>query len=302
LNGVIHLIKPPGMTSSNVVVAVKKICNVKKTGHTGTLDPGACGVLSVCVGRATKIADYLMESRKIYIAGVRFGSTTDTLDSYGRITHTSSGRATPEALKSACAAYTGEQSQVPPMYSAIKVNGQKMYDIARQGREIELAPRQITVYAIDMIEMDEAAQTCLLRIECSGGTYIRTLCAELAKQMGTLGYISFLLRSHACNTDVSQCRSLDEIASMAAAGDHSFLIPADSALADFPQCTLEDYLFPIVTTGSPIDLSRIKNGDAVPRQKELRVYCKGVFVGMGYCQDNLLTMKTMYYINQKESE
>lgn len=296
MNGIIHVIKPPGMTSNNLTAAVKRILNVKKTGHTGTLDPGACGVLSVCVGRATKLADYLLSGRKTYVASVRFGAETDTLDSYGAVTRTGGGRVALAALKGACKAFTGEQEQIPPMYSAIKVDGRKMYELARQGKEIELAPRQITVHRIEILEMDESEGTCLLEVECSAGTYIRTLCADIAKHMGCLGYVSFLLRSKACITDVSECHTLDEIEAMVATGDGSFLISSDKALEIYPQYTLEDYLFPIVTTGTPIDLLRMQKGAQVPRDRLLRVYCRGEFIGMGNAQGDVLKIRTMYYI------
>ncbi len=296
MNGVIHVLKPPGMTSSNLVAALRRILNQKKTGHTGTLDPGACGVLSVCVGRATKLADYLMESPKTYVAAVRFGAETDTLDSYGKVTQTGGGRAAPGALREACAAFTGPQEQVPPMYSAIKVNGQKMYDVARQGGHVDLKPRPVTIYAIEILEMNEAEQNCLLQIECSAGTYIRTLCADMARHMGCLGYVSFLLRSKACHAGVEACHTLEEIEAQAAAGDASFLIPSDRALENYSACMLDDYLFPIVTTGSKIDLARTKKGAQVPRDCFLRVYCRGQFIGVGRAEGSLLAVKTMYYI------
>ena len=296
MNGVLHAIKPPGMTSSNLVVALKKILNTRKIGHTGTLDPGACGVLSVCVGRATKVADYLMSENKTYIAGIRFGTSTDTLDSYGKTTETGGRHITLSDLKRACAAFLGELDQVPPMYSAIKVNGQKMYQLARQGKEVLLPARPVAVYAIEILEFNRNENSCLLRIECSKGTYIRSLCDEIARKMGTLGYVSFLMRSQSGAACIHDAYTLDEIADMAQRGDYSFLQPTDDALAGFSACVLEDYLFPIITTGTPIDLARVKNGQIIPRGAELRVYCGGKFIGIGRSEENTLKMKTMVYI------
>lgn len=285
------------MTSSNLVVALKRILNTKRIGHTGTLDPGACGVLSVCVGRATKVADYLMSAKKTYMAGVRFGASTDTLDSYGKTTETGGKRIGIKELREACAAFLGEIGQVPPMYSAIKVNGQKMYQLARQGKEILLPARRITVYSIDLLEFNQAENSCLLNIECSKGTYIRSLCAEIAEKAGTAGYVSFLLRTKSGQAALRDAYTLDEIEEMAQKGDYGFIEPADAALADMQACTLEDYLFPIVTTGTPIDLARVKNGSGVPRNAGLRVYCGGKFIGIGFAQENTLKIKAMVYIS-----
>lgn len=300
MNGVLQAIKPPGMTSSNLVVALKKILNTKKIGHTGTLDPGACGVLSVCVGRATKVADYLMSENKTYIAGVRFGASTDTLDSYGTVSARGGRAVTREELRDACSAFLGKIDQVPPMYSAIKVNGQKMYQLARQGKEVLLPARPVTIYSIDVLEFNRNENCCLLRIECSKGTYIRSLCGDIAKKMGTLGYVSFLLRTRAGAACIRDAYTLDEIADMAQKDDYSFMQPTDDALADFDACVMEDYLFPILTTGTPIDLARVKNDSQIPRGADLRVYCGGKFIGIGRAEENLLKIKTMVYIGVSE--
>lgn len=300
MNGVLHAIKPPGMTSSNLVVALKRILNTKRIGHTGTLDPGACGVLSVCVGRATKVTDYLMSSQKTYIAGVRFGISTDTLDSYGKAMHVRGVQVEERELEKACAAFIGEISQVPPMYSAIKVNGRKMYQLAREGKEVLLPARNISVYSIDLMEFNRTENSCLLKIECSKGTYIRSLCADIAGKLGTVGYVSFLLRARSGAADIAGALTLQEIEEMAGRNDFSFLEPADRALSGLDACVLEDYLFPIVTTGTPIDLTKVKNGSLIPRGADLRVYCSGRFVGIGSAVENTLKIKTMIYLSTKE--
>lgn len=300
MNGVIHTVKPPGMTSSSLVVALKRILNTKRVGHTGTLDPGACGVLSVCVGRATKVADYLMSGKKTYIAGIRFGVATDTLDSYGKIIETDGSSVGIDELRNACVSFLGEQGQIPPMYSAIKVNGQKMYQLARQGKEILLPARKITIYSIELLDFDQGENSCLLRIECSKGTYIRTLCGDIAKKMDTIGYVSFLLRTQSGAANISDAYTLNEIEELAHRGDYSFFDPVDAALSGMKDCILEDYLFPIITTGTPIDLARIKNSLGIPRKMDLRVYCGGKFIGIGRAEENTLKIKTMIYIGGEE--
>jgi tRNA pseudouridine55 synthase len=298
MNGVLHVIKPPGMTSSNLVVALKKILNTKKIGHTGTLDPGACGVLFICVGRATKAAGYLIDGKKAYIAEFAFGTATDTLDSYGTVTQNKQKQVSFYELKEACAAFTGALNQVPPMVSAIKVNGQKMYQLARKGKKISLPARRVTVYSIETLEFDEANRTCLLRIECSKGTYIRSLCADMAEKMGTAGHVSFLLRTSAGGADIRDAYTLDEIKGMAEKGDYGFLRSMDEALSVYPECVLEDYLFPIVTTGTPIDLAKTRNGSLIPRDEDIRVYCGGQFIGMGRADGDILKINTMIYLEE----
>ena len=187
------------------------------------------------------------------------------------------------------------------MYSAVKVGGRKMYTLARQGKEIRLPSRRITVYSIEILEADGAHNACLLRIECSKGTYIRSLCGDMAKEMGTLGYVSFLLRTRACGADISQALTLDEIEERAQAADFGFLTSMDEALRGFEKCTLEDYLFPILTTGTPIDLTRVKNADRIARCQDMRVYCKNRFIGMGRAEENTLKINTMVYIGETDS-
>lgn len=298
MNGVLQAIKPPGMTSSNMVVALKKILNTGKIGHTGTLDPGACGVLFICVGRATKVSGYLMGGAKTYIAEFTFGTETDTLDSYGKVTGTAQKQVSYLELKAACEAFTGEIEQVPPMVSAIKLGGQKMYDLARRGRQMDLPARQVRIHTIEILEFNETAGTCLLRIVCSKGTYIRSLAADMAAGMGTAGHVSFLLRTSAGGGDIKEAYTLEEIRRMAEKGEHRFLMPIGDALAGYKSCVLEDYLFPIVTTGTPIDLTRIKDPSSVPANEDVRVYCGGELVGMGRTEGSLLKINTMIYLRK----
>jgi len=296
LNGVLHAIKPPGMTSSNVVVALKKILNTRKIGHTGTLDPGACGVLFICLGRATKISGYLMNGNKTYIAEFKFGFETDTLDSYGTVTRHAEKPVSYAELKETCRAFCGEIEQVPPMVSAIKLNGRKMYELARKGKEIKLPARRVTIYSIDLLEYSEAKSSCLLKIVCSKGTYIRSLAADMAQSMGTAGHVSFLLRTSAGDGDIRDAYTLDEIRSMAEKDDFGFIKPVDDALAGYKSCRLDDYLFPIVTTGTPIELNRIRNASDVPEGEDIRVYCGDELIGMGHAEGGILRIKTMIYL------
>jgi tRNA pseudouridine55 synthase len=279
-----------------MVVALKKIMNIRKIGHTGTLDPGACGVLFVCVGRATKIADYLMNEKKTYIAEFSFGKATDTLDSYGKEEKAVKNIVTYDMLKKACKAFCGKTDQVPPMVSAIKVNGQKMYQVARKGKKVDLPARRIVIYSIDILEFHQSEGTCLLRILCGKGTYIRSLAADMAAKMNTLGHVSFLLRTSAGEGDIRDAYTLDEIKKMTEEGDYSFLESISNALSGYKSCMLDDYLFPIVTTGTPVDLTKIRNASQVPRGEDICVYCKNKLIGIGRAEGDLLKIKTMVYL------
>ena len=175
MEGVVNVLKPPGMTSSDAVVDIRHIFGTRRVGHTGTLDPGAAGVLPICVGRATRLFDYLVEKEKTYIAELCFGAKTDTQDSYGRCLEKSDVQVSRSDLESVLPKFHGAIQQIAPMYSAVKCGGKKLCDIARQGQEVELAARKATIYEI--LVLDEIAfNRFLIRIRCSRGTYIRTLC------------------------------------------------------------------------------------------------------------------------------
>ena len=298
MNGVLQAIKPPGMTSSNLVVALKKILNTAKIGHTGTLDPGACGVLFICIGRATKLSGYLMDGNKTYISEFSFGCATDTLDSYGTATSRGGKPVTYAALKEACAVFNGEIQQVPPMFSAVKVGGKKMYQLARAGKEIVRPARRVVVHSIEILEFNEKKSACLLRIHCSKGTYIRSLCADMAAYMGTEGHVSFLLRTSAGGGEIRDAFTLREIREMVQKEDYRFLEAPDKALSGYKSCTLDAYLFPIITTGTAIDLTKINKPSSVPRKEDIRVYCGGEFIGIGRAEENLLKIKTMIYLRK----
>ena len=211
-NGVINVLKPSGLTSSDVVVRLKRILGQKKVGHTGTLDPGAAGVLPIVAGKATKISDYIMGGEKVYLAEVTFGAATDTLDSYGQVLHRSERQPNVDehTLLEATKAFIGKQWQQPPMYSAIKLNGQKMYELARKGQQIDIPKREVEIYDIELVNRT-GAYSYLLKIHCSKGTYVRTLISEIGQHLGELSYTSFLMRAQTGNFYVQDSWTLEEI-------------------------------------------------------------------------------------------
>ena len=189
MNGVVIINKPKGFTSQDVVSKTKKILNVKKAGHTGTLDPLATGVLPVLIGEYTKISKYLIEHDKTYRAKIKFGEKRDTGDLEGNIIEISDLKIIDvEKIKKVLNSMVGKSLQVPPMYSAIKVNGKKLYEYARLGEKVEISARPIEIYKLDLINFDEINQILEIEVSCSKGTYIRTLCEDIAEKLGTVRF------------------------------------------------------------------------------------------------------------------
>lgn len=196
MQGILIINKPQGFTSQDVVSKVKKILNIKKAGHTGTLDPMATGVLPVLLGEYTKLSKYLIEHDKIYIAKIKLGEKTDTGDSEGNVIETKNvdkNKISDENVKKVLESFLGKQKQIPPIYSAIKVNGKKLYEYARQGIEVKLEPREIEIYDIKLLNINNLEIE--FEVNCSKGTYIRSLCEDIAKKLGTVGYMSSLQRT-----------------------------------------------------------------------------------------------------------
>ena len=196
MDGIILIDKPKGVTSHDIVYKVKKLLN-EKVGHTGTLDPNATGVLPLLVGRGTKLSKYLMNHDKTYIVTLKLGEKTDTADSEGKVIEkkeVSKEVFSKEKLLQTFSNFTGKILQTPPIYSAIKVNGKKLYEDARKGQEVEIKPREIEIYKISLIEINQIANTIEFEVSCSKGTYIRSLCEDIAKELNTVGYMKELRR------------------------------------------------------------------------------------------------------------
>lgn len=232
MDGVINFLKPPGMSSNAAVVFLRKLLNVKKIGHTGTLDPGACGVLPICVGKATRISNYMMDDKKEYIAEVTFGKSTDTGDSYGSVTQISqvplpADQDVIEALKS----FTGRITQQTPAYSAVKVGGKKRYDLARKGLELPEQYREVQIYDIEYLGQTQA-DAHRLRVMCGKGTYIRTLCEDLGKALGQCAYMSFLARTQCAGLSINDAITEDELKNNIAA---DILLPMGPFLTKLPR-------------------------------------------------------------------
>jgi tRNA pseudouridine55 synthase len=207
--GFVNIIKPTGMTSSDVVLKVKKILKQKRVGHLGTLDPAASGVLPIAVGKATKFFDYFLNKDKVYVARVRFGIETDTLDSFGNITNINNKTITAEMLESVIPNFTGDIFQVPPKFSSVKIDGKRAYDLARENINFEIKPKKISIFSIKVMKNCEK-NDFLFEVHCSAGTYIRTLFADIAKSLETVATVSVIIRKKSGCFEIDDALTLEE--------------------------------------------------------------------------------------------
>ncbi len=242
MDGILNIIKPPGMTSFDVIAYLRGLIGTKKIGHAGTLDPLAAGVLPVCVGKATKAIEFLMDKDKLYRTELTLGVITDTQDSSGIVLSKVQPNCSDDDIRTAVSAFIGAYNQMPPMYSAIRVGGKRLYDLARSGVEIEREKRQVTVYSICIVDIDRNdGVKVILDIHCSKGTYIRTLCADIGDRLGCGGHMSFLLRKRAGPFDIESAVTLEELRSRKEDGSlQEAMVSVDAVFENFRQVKLNE--------------------------------------------------------------
>ena len=258
MNGVLVINKPKEFTSFDVVAVVRKLTGERKAGHTGTLDPNATGVLPVLLGSATKAQDIIPVQDKSYEADFLFGKATDTLDIWGEVTEEHESRITKDELVSALRRFEGAIEQLPPMYSAVSVGGKRLYEYARRGIKVERKPREVTVYSLDLLDFDEAAQRGRISVSCSKGTYIRTLIADIAKSLHTVGCMTALVRTSACGYTLADSITLEELKAQSEAGE-IVVRTVESLFACYPVLTVSDKQAHRFRNGNPLDLIRLKD-------------------------------------------
>lgn len=285
MNGFYNVLKSTSMTSSDVVVKLRGILRSQtgvryKVGHLGTLDPGGSGVLPIAIGNAVKLFNYLIDKTKVYRACFEWGTTTDTLDAYGKIVAKDKAVCDVQAVENAATKLVGTYGQIPPMYSAKSVDGQRAYDLARKGQEVDLAPRTVTVYAIQLVEAEDNRFT--FDITCSGGTYIRSICRDLAALLGTVGYMRYIIRLRSGDFVLQDAKTLAEIEKDRTQG---FVSLSDWASA-LPKYNIDETYRQAIANGvvysvedMPLALYRIDIGStpyAVGRAKDnrLKILCK----------------------------
>lgn len=290
MNGVINVNKPLGMTSHDVVYRLRKLLSIKKIGHTGTLDPDASGVLPMCIGRATKVADMLTAQDKQYIAEVTLGSATDTLDATGTVTQSAEVTVTPADIERATEKFIGKIEQIPPMYSAVKVDGKKLYELAREGKEIERKPRCVRIDNIEILNIDLENNKFLMKVDCSKGTYIRTLCDDIGRYLGCFAHMSALERTRSGRFDISESYTLEEIEEMLGSGNLEFFVPVDKVFEEYPSLTLSKSKAHKMCNGTRVTFQGIEEGVVY------RVYDEsGNFLTISEAEDGTLKILKTFY-------
>ena len=279
ISGVIVVNKPPEITSHDVVFKMRKLFMTKKVGHTGTLDPMATGVLPILIGRAAKAAEYLLSNDKAYEAKIKLGITTDTEDITGKIVTKCDTLPTKNEFFACCKRFKGKIFQVPPMYSALKVNGKKLCDLAREGIEVERSPREIFIKELIPEVIDEKNGEYSLSVECSKGTYIRTLCADIGKELGCGGVMSALNRTKSGNFDILSSYTIEQLENMSYEDRIKALIPTENLFCDIENVVLPDFYAKLFKSGCEIYQSKIKT--AYPVDSFVRVSDKNGFFALG---------------------
>ncbi len=287
IQGIIVVNKDKGFTSHDVVNVIRRIYKTRKVGHTGTLDPDATGVLPICIGKATKACDMLTASDKRYTARVRLGITTDTQDISGEALSRSEVNVSEAELADAVKAFEGEIEQIPPMYSAIKINGQKLCDLARKGIEVERKARRINIYSIELSDFDGMEFT--LSVHCSKGTYIRTLCHDIGARLGCGAVMTELKRTASSIFSIDNAYTLEELKEKAETGEHiALLSPVDSVFGEYPRLDINDNIKKKLCNGAPCSVNKAEG--------TYRVYDSfGAFLCIAEVKaNNIKSIKTFY--------
>lgn len=279
MEGIINVNKPSGITSFDVIRVLRKVLKEKRIGHTGTLDPLAEGVLVVCLGRATRLVQDIEGYSKVYVAGFELGYRTDTYDIEGKTVESSDKKsATKEELEEVLKCFIGDIKQIPPMYSALKVDGQKLYDLARKGIEIEREARDIHIDFIEILDFDGVKGK--IRCGVSKGTYIRSLIDDMGRELGTFATMNSLVRERVGDSKIEDAFSLENIEKLYNEGK-----------LDFLQSVEEFFSYPDIEIDSGKNLTLFLNGNTIRQQADngkYRVYCEGKFLGLANVNNNLL--------------
>ena len=280
MNGILCMNKPQDFTSFDVIGKLRGILHMKRLGHTGTLDPMATGVLPILVGTATKACDILPNQDKTYQATVVFGKATDTLDIWGKpLQDYPEQHVTEAALRAILPEFLGDITQLPPMYSAVSVNGKRLYELARKGETVERPTRTVHIDAITLDAFDETQQTATLTISCGKGTYIRTLLSDIGQRLGGDAVMTALTRTAACGYPLQECLTFEQVAAAMADGTlEEHLLPTDSLFSSYPKLRLNAAQERMFCNGVKLDLNRLRN--LQPDQDIYTVYgATGTFLG-----------------------
>lgn len=281
MNGIIIINKPKSFTSFDVIAVLRRLLNQRKIGHMGTLDPMATGVLPILLGDSAKFQIYSNNHDKTYVADLKFGITTDTLDITGNILSETKSSVNREELQKVLKTFIGEIFQVPPMFSAIKIKGQKLCDLARKGVEIEREKRKITIYDINLIDFNEENQTAKIEVACSKGTYIRTLCDDIGRKLSVGAVLTELIRTKSNGFDITDSITLESINYICKNnGEKNFILPTDMLFKDMSSVNVSERQANRLYNGASLDVSRVRFDRKVSDQEILKVYMNNIFVGL----------------------
>ncbi len=304
MNGILNVLKPAGMTSFDVIGFMRRITGQKKIGHAGTLDPSAVGVLPLCIGNATRALEFMIDKDKVYRAELTLGVSTDTQDSSGIVLDSYSVEVNEDEIKKTVMSFVGTIEQLPPMYSAIKIGGKKLYELARQGQTIERESRTIQIYSIDVIRVWEdsavfdsegtvkefAVKKVLLDVHCSKGTYIRTLCNDIGDKLGCGGHMSFLVRTRAGQYNLDNALTMEEVTQLSETKAlEGHLLPVEKIFEVFDSIKLNNKELFKYNNGVWLEVEKGKYTNTV-----FRVYDNNSFLGIGevFEKENTLYLKS----------
>lgn len=290
INGILNVYKEVGFTSHDVVAKLRGIVKQKKIGHTGTLDPDATGVLPVCLGNATKLCDMLTDKNKEYVASFRLGFCTDTQDISGEVLKTSEKAVTEEAVKEAILSFVGEYDQIPPMYSALKVNGKKLYELAREGIEIERKARRVAILGIEILNVN--MPDVKIKVQCSKGTYIRTLCHDIGIKLGTYATMTSLERTRVSGFCIENALTLGQIENVVKEGRvPEILVRTEDAFENMLSVKVAPPFEKLLMNGNPIYLNQIVEKIRIGNKEQVKVYAKDKFCAIYECDETRNMLK-----------
>lgn len=282
MNGIFNILKPSGMSSNAVLTKIKKRFNIKKVGHLGTLDPAGTGVLPVTVGKGTRLFDYFLKKDKVYKAVFTFGRTTDTIDSEGKIINSGGSIPTIEEIEKVLEKLVGTISQIPPNFSAKNINGKRAYDLARAGEVFTLPPKQVNIYNLKLLERVNET-SFLFQVECSSGTYVRSICRDLATLLNTYAYMSCIIRTRSGIFKIENSITIRELLEN---NSENKIIGFEEILKDFEKIVLSDDYYETLVTGKKFK-PELNN-----KQEKFLLYCKNELFGIAHLEEGFLKIGT----------
>ena len=299
MNGVLNVYKEQGFTSHDVVAKLRGILKIKKIGHTGTLDPDAVGVLPVCIGKGTKLCDLITDWSKTYEAVMLLGTTTDTLDTSGTILSQSEVTVSEMDVLRACNEFVGKYEQIPPMYSALKHNGQKLYELARKGIVIERKPRIVNINSLRVndINLADSQKTVTITVDCSKGTYIRSLCDDIGKKLGCGACMMKLTRTRVGDFQLDDTLTLNQISALVLKGEiEERIVPVDDIFRDYESITLPEEYANYLHNGNKIVAGQLPDDIIVNERSRYRVYdSDNIFIGIYIFAEGVLSPVKIFY-------